>query len=292
MRKKSIWSHVFLFFVIIQIYACARPGNISINNAKANESDTKWKMGVASWSFHKFPFAEALRKADSCDLKYMEISAGFEMGRDFNDTAFVLLSPEGIRKAEKLMNENGIKMISTYADGSTVAEWKRNFEFAKRLGLLYITGEPSITLLASIDSLAALYHIPVALHNHWQGASQYWSADTVLSITNRYTGIKACADIGHWVRSGLDPVECLRKLKGKILGVHLKDVSESGNSKAEDKVPGTGIIDFVKVAGELKRQRYDGMIYVECELNWYNNVPDVKESIRFFNAASKDFSTK
>jgi sugar phosphate isomerase/epimerase len=38
--------------------------------------------------------------------------------------------------------------------------------------------------------------------------------------------IGACCDTGHWVRSGLHPVECLKKLEGRILGFHLKDVAQ------------------------------------------------------------------
>ena len=34
----------------------------------------------------------------------------------------------------------------------------------------------------------------------------------------------SCADIGHWVRSGLQPVECVKILKGRIMSSHMKDL--------------------------------------------------------------------
>lgn len=273
---------LILFFTLIH-FSCN-----SSYKASENSNDRAWKMGVASWSFHKYPFITALDKADSTGVRYMEISAGFEMGKEFNDSAFVLLSASGIQIAKQLLDKKGLKMVSTYADGHSINEWIRNFEFAKTLGLTYITGEPSMALLAGIDSLAAIYNIPVALHNHWKGLSVYWNPDTVLSIARKYKHIKACADIGHWARSGLDPAESMKKLEGNILGVHLKDIGEFGNIHAEDRVPGSGVINFNEVVKELKRQQFQGMIYVECELNWYNNVPDIIKSLDFFSAAGKE----
>lgn len=272
-----------LLIVILPYFSCS-----SSKKGIKSTVESEWKMGVVSWSFHKFPFKTALEKADSTGVKYMEISAGFEMGKEFDDSLFILLSTSGIQRAKQMLNEKGLTMVSTYADGGTINEWARNFEFARHLSLKYITGEPPVSLLSGIDSLAAIYNIPVALHNHWKGLSIYWNPDTVLSITKKYKHIKACADLGHWARSGLNPAECLKKLEGNILGVHLKDIDEFGNIQSEDKVPGKGVINFKEVVSELERQDFRGMIFIECEMNWYNNVPDIIETINYFKRANKE----
>lgn len=78
----------------------------------------------------------------------------------------------------------------------------------------------------------------------------------------------ACADVGHWVRSGLNVIECLQKLQGHIWNVHLKDIVTFGKVNAEDTIPGKGVIDFNAVFKELKRQGYEGSFSIEHESNW------------------------
>ena len=70
-------------------------------------------------------------------------------------------------------------------------------------------------------------------------------------------------------------VECLKKLEGRIIGGHLKDVKVFNQTDAADTRLGTGVIKFPEVFAELKRQRFKGMLSIENEANWQNNVPDV-----------------
>ena len=50
--------------------------------------------------------------------------------------------------------------------------------------------------------------------------------------------IGSCADTGHWPRSGLDPVDAITKLKGRIMSSHLKETDKIGQG-ARDIVYGT-----------------------------------------------------
>ena len=60
-----------------------------------------------------------------------------------------------------------------------------------------------------------------------------WDPNYVLSVVkDRDARIGSCADTGHWVRSGLKPVDCLRILKGRIISSHLKDLNEMGPERA------------------------------------------------------------
>ncbi|MBL7736849.1 MAG: sugar phosphate isomerase/epimerase, partial [Chitinophagaceae bacterium] len=94
--------------------------------------------------------------------------------------------------------------------------------------------------------------------------------------------IGACADVGHWARSGLDPVECLKKLEGRVYGVHLKDIVTFGDPDAEDTVVSKGVINFPAIFAELKRQNFNGQFSIEQESNWHNNVPDMMFTARYF----------
>ncbi len=272
-----------VFFLAFLFSSCKSNGkNI------ASSHNQQWKMGVALWSFNKFPLSVAVAKTDSAGLKNIEAFTGYKLGKEFHDTVLKEISRHGVSRIQELLNDKNMRITSIYGEGNNVDEWVKCFDIAKSLGVDYITGEPPVIYLKSIDSLAGLYNIKLALHNHWRGLSPYWHPDTVLNIINRSNNIKACADLGHWVRSGLDPVDCLMKLQGNILGIHLKDVHEMNNIEAKDVVVGAGVINFEKVITELRRQNFDGMIYSECELNWGNNVPDVIKSVRYFNELSNN----
>jgi sugar phosphate isomerase/epimerase len=119
------------------------------------------------------------------------------------------------------------------------------------------------------------------LHNHPK-PSYYWNPDTVLAaLQGQSNRIGACADIGHWVRSGLDPVESVRKLEGHIVQLHFKDLNEK-SPKAHDVHWGTGVSRVNDLLMELKRQGFKGLFSVEYEHNWHNNVPDVTASVGYF----------
>jgi sugar phosphate isomerase/epimerase len=92
--------------------------------------------------------------------------------------------------------------------------------------------------------------------------------------------IGACADTGHWVRSGIKPVEALRLLKGRVLSSHLKDLHEA-SGKGHDVPWGTGVADIKAVLDEFRAQGFEGPISAEYEHNWENNVGEVKQSIDF-----------
>jgi len=78
-------------------------------------------------------------------------------------------------------------------------------------------------------------------------------------------------------------VDCLKKLEGHIYGVHLKDVKVFDKTDAADTVVGKGVIKFEPIFAELKRQNFSGMFSIEHESNWYHSVPDVIETVKFYN---------
>jgi sugar phosphate isomerase/epimerase len=161
-------------------------------------------------------------------------------------------------------------------------EWKKSFDLAKEFGLSYITAEPHKDQWDMVDSMAGAYGIKVAIHDHPK-PNAYWSPDSVLAAVNGHPNIGSCADVGHWTRNGLNPVECLKKLEGHVYGVHFKDVKKFDDTKAEDTIVGKGVIDFPSIFQELKRQHFSGMFSIEHESNWYHSVPDVIETVKFYN---------
>jgi sugar phosphate isomerase/epimerase len=161
------------------------------------------------------------------------------------------------------------------------------------MGLRAITTE-SPELIDRMEKLVKEYDIMIAFHDHPRRPNdpsyRMWDPNYVLSlIKDRDPRIGVCADTGHWIRSGLKPVECLRILKGRIVTSHLKDLNEMG-LRAHDVPYGTGVADMPGILEELKAQGFDGNLSIEYEYHWDNSAPEVAQCIGFvrgYGAARK-----
>ena len=168
--------------------------------------------------------------------------------------------------------------------GKDADEWRKIFEFAKKLNLYGITTEDA-TKMDLIEPLVKEFDIRVGIHEHGRQPNnpnyKVWDPHYILSVVkDRDARIGACADTGHWQTSGLNPVYCLRVLQGRIISSHMKDKTDFGGS-AHDVPYGTGTGEIKRCLEELKKQKFQGHISVEYEYNWDNSVPDVKQCIDF-----------
>lgn len=246
-----------------------------------------WKLGVQLWTFRMYTISEALQKADSCGIKYIEAFWGQALGAGTKDTFGISMTQAGRDKLKELLKLHSIQMVAMgVISPRTKEEWTDAFKLAKEFNLQYITAEPIKPLWNVVDSLAGSYGIKVAIHDHPK-PNAFSNPDSVLLAMQGHPNIGACADIGHWARNGLDIVDCLKKLEGHVYGVHLKDITVFDNPKAPDTTVGKGVIKFTPVFEELKRQKFSGMLSIEHESNWYNSVPDVIETVKLYNEEVK-----
>ncbi len=286
---KTIAFSCFSLFCFLWLAACHNrtitptSGN-SGTSVQATQAGTEnWKIGVQMYTFRVFTFAEALEKVDSSGAKHIEGYWGQPLGAGLKDTFGIRMSAESRAKLKQMLQAKGIQMVAMgVISPATREEWQKAFELAKEFGLTYITSEPRKHLWDMIDSMAGTYGIKVAVHEHPR-PNPYWHPDSVIAAIKGRPNMGACADIGHWARSGLDPVDCMKKLEGRIYGVHLKDIVEFNNTRARDTVVGRGEIQFPPIYQELKRQNFSGMLSIEHESNWYHNAPEVKETVEYYH---------
>lgn len=242
---------------------------------KNQGSTAGFKLGVQMWTFMKFTFTEALEKVDSSGIKNIEAFWGQRLGGDMEGSFGEDMTPETRAKLKQLLQKKGIQIV---AMGVIVPkdkdEWIKAFALAKEFGLSYITCEPIKTQWDMIDSLAIINNIKIAIHDHPK-PNAYATPDSVIAAIKGHKNIGSCADVGHWARNGLNPVECLKQLEGHIYGVHLKDIVKFDDPHAADTVVSKGVIDFPAVFAELNRQNFSGMMSIEHESNWDHNLPDV-----------------
>ncbi|MDB5208995.1 MAG: sugar phosphate isomerase/epimerase [Flavisolibacter sp.] len=266
-----------------------------------------WKLGAQTYSFRLFTLEEALNKADSIGIKYVEGFPGQKIGAGIGGTMDYHMTAAKRDSVLQLFKKKGITMVSYgVVTPANENDWTQLFEFAKGMGLKQFASEPEPEFIPLISKLADQYQVNVAFHNHPR-PSRYWSPDTLLKYTAGYSKrLGSCADIGHWVRSGLDPVEMLKKLQGRIFESHMKDLHEKpsaeyaafllsrplpgkqqvrGNTQppaGPHDVPwGTGVSNIKAVLEELKRQGFKGPLFAEYEFNWANNAPEIAESLKY-----------
>ena len=282
--KKGDWVLLFSLMLLLGLTACGRTGKSTQVKDQEGKEAAKWQTGIALYSFNRFPFPETLDMSKKADAKFVEGFFFHQLGDAFDNRGVSELTDEELDKMLEMLAERELEMPSMYAGGTAADEWIRMYEIGDRLGLEFLVGEPEPEHWDLLDSLGTVTGIKMAIHEHAQGLSRFWHPDSVLVALEGRKSFKACGDLGHWVRSGLDPVECLQKLEGHLISIHAKDLDEFGNIDANDVKLSAGVIDYQAVIQELNRQGFDGPIYVECEHDWENNFEDVKYALDYLKA--------
>jgi sugar phosphate isomerase/epimerase len=277
MRDKTL----SFFSILILAFFCSS----SQTNKEVKLEHPGWKLSLQSYTFHLFSVMEALDKTKQLGLHYIEVYPGQQMGGDFGELHFgYQLSDEDQRKLKTIADLKEIKIVSSGVWTAKREEWDKIFSFAKSMEMEFISAEPAKNDWDLVEELAKRYQIKVAVHNH-PSESSYWSPEILLqAIDGRSELIGASADVGHYGRMGLDPLECVKKLRGRIISFHFKDIAPVGSDrKLEDVVWGTGVLQVDEMLNEMKRQNFEGYFTIEYEANWENNLPDIEASIDYFN---------
>lgn len=247
------------------------------------EEKLNWHLSAQTYSFNRYTLVEAIEMAKFAGVRTIEVFGGQRLGGDMNGRFEVNMSASDKETIKQHLQDAGIRIVALGVVGSETEEgWRKLYEFAHEWGVYVINIEPNPDFLPLIGKLATQFKMRSAIHNH-PNPSKYWDPQVVLNAIEKsnseYVGV--CADIGHWVRSGLDPVAALQQVEGKVFSLHLKDLKER-SSNTHDVHWGTGVSNVEGVIKELMRQKFDGNISAEYEYNWDNNVVDVKQSIQNF----------
>jgi sugar phosphate isomerase/epimerase len=253
-------------------------------------------IGCQAYTFNRFTLFEAIEKTAQAGGSVIEFFPGQKLSPEEPDVVWDHnASAETILKVKAKLARHKIKAVNYGVVGvpREEAQARKLFEFAKEMGLRAITTE-SVDAIDTIEKLVKEYDIMVGFHDHPKQPRnpnyRMWDPNYILSVVkDRDPRIGSCADTGHWVRSNLKPVECLRILEGRIISSHLKDLNQMGPD-GHDVPFGTGVSDIPAILDELKRQGFAGNISIEYEHNWQNSTPEVAQCIGFvrgYGAARK-----
>jgi sugar phosphate isomerase/epimerase len=247
-------------------------------------------IGCQAYTFNRFSAFEAIEKAATAGAKVIEFYPGQKLSQAEPEAKLDHhASAETLAKVKAKLAEHGIMAVAYGVVGLSKdeAESRKVFEFCKTMGIRVINTE-STDALDTFEKLVKEFDIMVGFHNHPRRENdpnyKVWDPNYIMELVkDRDPRIGACADTGHWMRSDLKPVDCLRILKGRIVSSHLKDLN--GFGKGVHDVPyGTGAADMPAILAELKAQGFSGPASIEYEHNWDNSLPEVTKCIDYIKA--------
>lgn len=263
-----------VLFLLLHNYVFSQYGN-----------KNNWKLSIQTWTFHKYSFLQSVEKADSLGVKFLEVYPGQKVGGDIQGAFSYTLDKNSRDKLKQFLEYRGIKVVALGVvdkDYYNKDNLEKFFEFAKYMGISFITAEPEWNDLDEFNRLAGKYKVKVALHCHPKPSSHYWHPDSTVAAMNGRQHIGAWPDIGHWARNGINIQEAMKKVEGKIWGLHLKDIKEFNNTAAEDTLLGQGVCDIPAVMKELKRQKFKGVVSIEYEVNPLRNMSEMQQNVLYY----------
>lgn len=233
-------------------------------------------MGLQSYSLRAFGIdgpEGALAKIQELELHYVEFfRAHFPPTPD----------PVKIDEMKAKLKKHDLTISAHGVQGFTKdhAANEAFFKFAKAAGIRNISADPTPDSFESLDQLVAQYDIRIAIHNHGPDARFDKLSQLLDAVKGHHPHIGACADLGHYIRSGEDPVEVITKLGNRLFGVHLKDFKEQ-QKKTEGVILGKGHLDVVGVFKAMKKVKFpaDGALSLEYEESKDNPMPGIRECL-------------
>jgi sugar phosphate isomerase/epimerase len=260
--------------------ACAAAGTIALGRfapareRSSNDGDGPYdpfKMGLQSYSLRGYT------KDGRPDVQ-KSLAVSKELGLHFWE-AFpahlpMNLSAEALDSLKREFQDADVKVIGygvVHLSKDQDAN-RRIFDFAKTMGLEYLSADPDPSAFDVVDRLVEDYGIAVGIHNHGPG-HRYDKIETIAkAIKDHHARIGCCIDTGHFLRSREDPVHAVEVFGARIYGVHLKDVKDAERFT----VLGRGDLRTVDLLKALLERKYSYCLALEYEENPADPLADIK----------------
>lgn len=234
-------------------------------------------LGMASYTFRAFGLDEAVAMTKRLDLKKIALKS-MHLPLETADAEIAKLAAK-VRAAGLDLYGGGVIYMTTKD------EVRRAFDYAKAAGMSVIIGVPNHELLDMAEIMVRQTGIALAIHNHGPGDKVYPTPDSVAErIAYRDPRIGLCLDVGHTQRSGIDPADVALRHAGRLLDVHVKDVSAATAAGTTVEI-GRGVVDIPAFLRALIKIGYRGAVSLEYEKDEKDPFPGASESIAFLRKA-------
>jgi inosose dehydratase len=154
-------------------------------------------VGIQSYTYREFKLEQCLVQCQKLALLTIEFYRGH-----------VPLEATGaqIKAVRNLCQEYRVTPIAFGVERFTKDHNanQRIFEFARQLGVRYLSADPDPDSFDSLDRLVANFNIGIAIHPHGpQGKElhRWWSSEQILAaVKTHHRLIGTCLDTGHLIR--------------------------------------------------------------------------------------------
>jgi sugar phosphate isomerase/epimerase len=232
-----------------------------------------FKLGIQLYSLRGFPVDQALQHASELGFEQVEFYSG--MLATSSTAEEIKAMRDRVAKLGMSISAHGVNHFSSDAKAN-----RQLFEFAKALGIPLITADPDPESFDNLNDLVQEFDIRVGIHNHGPKHRYNKAIDVLDAIKGRDSRIGACADLGHFIRSGQSATEVIRLLEGRIFGIHLKDFAEM-QDVTKGVILGKGHLDVEGVFRALKAVGFpqNGAISLEYEENPQDPIDEIRQCV-------------
>jgi sugar phosphate isomerase/epimerase len=240
-------------------------------------------LGVQSYSFRNFGLEQALQRTRDLGLHFIELCS---VHLPLSST------PTQIAAARNLCFQYDITPIAFGVEsfGRDHDANRRKFDFARALGIRFLSADPDPDSFDSLDRLVQEYGIGIAIHPHGPQGNhlhRWYSAEVILAaVRDHHRLIGTCLDTGHLIRSAqppfnrrLDPAAQIRAMGDRNYGLHLKD---HDNRTRRDVVFGRGVLDIPGILRALREVHFQGYLSIEYEAEPQNPSPEMRACVEVF----------
>jgi sugar phosphate isomerase/epimerase len=235
------------------------------------------KIGVATYTFRKFPLEATIKGIQRVGLHYASIK-DFHMAR--NTTA------QERKDIAQKFKDAGITPLScgNITMENTEKSVRDAFEYARDAGIPTIVCSPDPDSFAILDKMVKEFDIRLAIHNHGPEDKRFPSPYDVYKAVLPYDKrIGLCVDLGHAARAGAEPAEAILKCRDRLHDVHLKDIADLGRI-SHPVESGRGVLNLKAVMGALLEIKFPYMADFEYEKDADDPLAGLAESVGYTKA--------
>ena len=188
--------------------------------------------------------------------------------------------PDGSRPGSSSGHQAGSRAGRSEVVGYGVVHFGKNadanrriFEFAKRLGIRYLSADPDPASFDDLDKLVETYDIAVGIHNHGPG-HRYEKIETIAkAIKDHHPKIGCCVDTGHFLPLQDRSCRCRRGVRQRASTASISKTSRTPiRSPSLEKATSARSI----FSRHWRAIKYNYCLAIEYEENPDNPIADIK----------------
>jgi sugar phosphate isomerase/epimerase len=235
------------------------------------------RLGMTSYTFREFDRAQVIEFMKQLQLTTINL-------KDVKDH----LPSTSAEEEQKALDDYKAAGIMPTAVGTVYfpkdedADIRAKFEYAKRADVkVIVAGDPTPATLPRLERFVKEYDIAIAVHNHGP-EDKIWKSplDVLKAVHGMDVRMGCCADLGHTMRAGVNPVDAIKAAGPRLHDIHMKDLAKA-DDKASQVAVGRGLMPVREIFATLAKMNYPGHVDLEYEIHGDDPMPGVIESMAY-----------